>query len=98
MIDFRFRGSLWLWSGGAAWHFVTVPEDVSQTIRSFAPDAERGFRSVRVRAAIGDTQWRTSLFPDRKSGCYFLPVKKGVRQSEGMEVGDTVEIALELDA
>jgi hypothetical protein len=56
----------------------------------------RGFNSVKVSAAIGATRWRTSLFP-RKSGGWFLPIKKPVRLAEGLAEGEPVEVMLELD-
>ena len=55
----------------------------------------RGFGSVKVTARIGDSQWQTSLFP-QKSGGWFLPVKKPVRQAEGLDFGDAVDGELEL--
>ena len=96
MIELHFTAPLWLWKGDSAWHFVTVPQDASDTLRSFAPDAKRGFGSVRVGVSIGETRWQTSVFPDKKSGCYLLPVKKAVRTAEGLSAGSEAEVTLEL--
>ncbi|MGB6231151.1 MAG: DUF1905 domain-containing protein [Litorimonas sp.] len=98
MIDFSFRAPLWLWKGDGAWHFLTVPEEPSAAIRAFAPEAKRGFRSVRVRARIAKTEWRTSVFPDKASGGYLLPVKKAVRAAEGLAAGDEAHVTLEIVA
>ena len=57
--------------------------------------ARRGFGSVKVTAAIGGTQWRTSVFPS-KIGEWWLLVGKKVLKAEDLVVGDTAEIALEL--
>ncbi len=89
---FTFTEPLWLHSGGS-WVFVTVPIDDSEDIREFAPEGP-GFGSVPVRAEIGETSWTTSVFPDKKSGCYLLPVKKPVRRAEKVDVGDPVEVTL----
>ena len=87
---FSFEAELWLYPGEkGAWYFVTVPKEISQQIRFFA-GRSNGFGSVRVGAGIGDTRWRTSLFPDSKSGCYFLPVKAAVRKTESITAGDRV--------
>jgi hypothetical protein len=43
---------------------------------------------VRVRAAIGTSTWKTSIFPDSQVG-YVLPVKRPVRVAEALDVGDT---------
>ena len=55
----------------------------------------RGFGSVKVTARIGGSEWQTSLFP-QKSGGWFLPIKKPVRQAEALAWGDLVEVELEL--
>jgi hypothetical protein len=41
------------------------------------------------------TEIRTSLWP--KDGGYIDPVKKALRDAEGLELGDTVEVRLRLD-
>ena len=73
--------------------FLSVPLDVSEEIVDIVPD-RRGFGSVPVGVQIGDTTWRTSVFPDTKSGCFVLPIKKAVRTAERVDVGDTVEVEL----
>lgn len=91
---FRFEAELWLYaSAKAAWHFVTVPVDISHSIR-FMAGRTKGFGSVRVRAHLGATSWRTSLFPDKASGCYFLPMKADVRRAESVTTGNKVSIEL----
>ena len=94
---FRFDAELWLWTGDAAWHFVTVPADVSDEIEGRTGVVERrGFGSVRVRVTIGATSWTTSVFPDKQRGAYVLPVKKDVRAKEGIAAGDRATVVLEL--
>ncbi|MEM5472770.1 DUF1905 domain-containing protein [Hoeflea sp. AS60] len=89
-----FEAELWLYSSAkASWYFLTVPPEISHEIRFFAGKTN-GFGSIRVRARIGESRWATSLFPDKKSGCYFLPVKASVRKAEGISTGDRVEIEL----
>ena len=43
---------------------------------------------------LGGQVWRTSIFPDSKSGTYVLPVKKEIRRKAGVGEGDRVEIDL----
>jgi hypothetical protein len=50
---------------------------------------------IPVVAAIGDTEWTTSLFP--KDGRYVVPLKDVVRRAEGLQVGDTVTLRLVVD-
>lgn len=93
---YRFRAEVWLHQGEAAWHFLTVPGDVSDDIEARTADQHRGFGSVRVRVTIGGTTWSTSVFPDSKRGAYVLPVKKEVRRAEGIDTGDEVDVTIEL--
>lgn len=92
---YQFETELWLYTGEAAWHFVTLPHDIADAIAERA-DPTPGFGSVRVQAAIGDTTWRTSLFPDKESRSFVLPIKKAIRTTEHLTAGDTVTMTLEL--
>lgn len=93
---FRFETELWLHGGDAAWHFVTLPRDVSDGIAAQASGPRRGFGSVRVRVTVGSSTWSTSVFPDSKRGAYVLPVKKEVRTREGLQPGDRLTMDIEL--
>ena len=94
---FRFDAELWRWKGDGAWHFVTVPAEVSDEIEGRTSALERrGFGSVRVRVTIGASTWATSVFPDKTQEAYVLPVKKDVRTREGVAEGDQVTVQLDL--
>jgi hypothetical protein len=83
----QVTGPLWLWTGeSASWHFITVPEELSDEIRGHSLIHRGGFGSVRVEATIGEVTWRTSVFP-QKSGGYVLPVKAEVRRRAGIVPG-----------
>jgi hypothetical protein len=91
---YGFEAELWRSGDGkAAWTFLTVPREISQQIR-FMAGKTNGFGSVPVRARIGDKNWKTSLFPDKASGCYFLPVKAEVRRAQAISAGDRVSAEL----
>jgi len=45
---------------------------------------------------IGESEWKTSVFPQSNKGCFVLPVKKPIRAKEKIDVGDTVEVELAL--
>jgi len=92
----RFRTQLWLYPGPGGWHFVTLPRDVAERVKAEA-GPRHGFGSVRIAATIGETTWNTSIFPDRESQSFLLPVKRQVRVAEGVADGDSVEVALDLD-
>lgn len=53
-----------------------------------------GWGMLPVNVWIGETEYRTSLFP--KEGRYLVPVKASVRKAEHLEEGDEVTVRLEL--
>ena len=93
----EFESVVWQWGARAdsSWFFATVPEELSEEIREI-PRMPRGFGSVRVRARIGGSEWTTSIFPDKESGTYSLPLKKAVRDAESLAKGDTTVVRLDV--
>lgn len=90
-------GPLVRWSGDkASWYFIVLTGDVVGEIHYAAMGRTRGFGSVKVRATIGATTWSTSLFPDKRSGGFLLPVKAAVRAAEAMNEGDRIAVTLEI--
>jgi hypothetical protein len=94
---FKFRAKLWRYAGEAAWHFITVPKDISENMRAMSQGLRNAFGSLRVIAKIGKTEWRTSVFADTKAGAFLLPVKAEVRKKEKLAHGDEADVALEID-
>lgn len=93
---FDFSAPLWRYPGEGGWHFVTVPPEMGVAIADVSAGIRRGFGSLRVAARVGETSWRTSIFPDSKAESYLLPVKKAVRTAERLEDGDVVRAHIEL--
>lgn len=90
----EFEGDVFRWEARSqAWFFVAVPEELSADIREI-PRMPRGFGSVRVDAQIGGSQWRTSIFPDAQRGEFVLPLKRAVRDAEGIGDGDVIGVRL----
>lgn len=89
---YKFKADVWKYKfdGATAWHFVTLPKDMSAEIKFLSVDKKSPWGSLRVIATIGKTKWKTSLFPDSKSACYFLPVKADVRKAENLRDGSSV--------
>jgi hypothetical protein len=97
---FEVAGEAWLWRPSkpetASWHFLTVDGAAAADIRYAALGRTGGFGSVRVIATVGSTTWRTSLFPDKESGGFLLPLKAEVRRREGILAGSNVVARLEV--
>jgi hypothetical protein len=98
--DHRFTAELWVWDARRqdTWTFVTLPPQVSAAVEDEADGRgpRAGFGSVRVEVQVGPSAWRTSVFPDKASGCFVLPVKRAVRLANGVGAGDVVEVTLRL--
>ncbi|MCB0962617.1 MAG: DUF1905 domain-containing protein [Acidimicrobiales bacterium] len=91
---FTFDAEVWLWEGDAAWHFASLPTDVTDAIDDAFAHQAKGFGSQRVAVTIGATTWQTSVFPSKQEATFILPVKKAVRTAEGLEAGSTATITV----
>jgi hypothetical protein len=89
-----FDGEVVFWRGPAPYHFITVPEEQSAALESVSPTVSYGWGCIPVTACIGNTTWKTSLFP--KNDLYLVPVKVAVRQAEGLELGDVARVQLDI--
>lgn len=93
-MDIEFEGEIFRWTSREQdWFFVALPQDLSAEIREI-PRPQRGFGSVRVEVRVGLSTWRTSIFPDSTQGAYVLPLKRAVREAEG--IGDKGVVTVEL--
>ena len=77
-----------------AWFFAYTNKAQAAEIKEKHGKVKRGFGSIRVTALIGKTKWKTSIFPDKYSGCYVLPLKAAVCRAEGIDAGDTITLSL----
>jgi len=49
---------------------------------------------VKVHVRIRETEWNTSLFPDKSIGSYVLPIKRAVREREHLPIGATADLEI----
>ncbi len=93
-MSLEFSGNLWYWRGPAPFFFVTVPTEECEILRDVSKWVTYGWGMIPVRAHIGETALKTSLWP--KEGGYVVLVKVSVRRAEGLEEGDRVTVRLEV--
>ncbi len=92
---YNITANVWLYPGeNAQWHFVTIPKKETALINTQFGSLKRGWGSLPVEVTIGTTTWNTSIFPDKKSGTFILPLKALVRRKEGIEVGDKIRLQI----
>lgn len=89
-----FEGEIIYWRGPAPYLFVAVPEEPSRNLKAISARVSYGWGVIPVHARVGETEWKTSLFP--KNGRYLVPIRVSVQKSEKLEVGDNVIIQLEI--
>lgn len=98
---FRQRAVLWRWVAASegSWFFLRFTGEVAEAISALAmvrrleSGRRRGWGSLKVEARIGATRWNTSIFPGEE-GSWLLPVKRAVREAEGLSEG--AEIGFEV--
>lgn len=90
----KFQGEIFYWRGPAPYLYVAVPDGPSREIKAISAAVTYGWGVIPVRARLGKTEWKTSLFP--KDGRYLVPIKKSVQQAEQVDVGDSVDIQLDV--
>ena len=88
----EFDGEIWYWRGPAPFYFVTVPAEESEDLQVISEAVTYGWGMIPVSARIGQTEWKTSLWP--KDGRYIVPIKASVRKAEKIEEGDQVTVRL----
>ena len=81
---YKLTSKVIVYPGMAAWRFLLLPKKEGKEIKETFGKNAVGWGSIRVTATVGKTAWKTSIFPDKKSGTYLLPLKAKIRKAEGI--------------
>ncbi len=91
------------WRGErGTYHLVTFTGEPARIIGEHALlqrlefGKNRGFGSVKVMARIGETAWKTSVFPQNSRSEWILLISKKVMRAEELSEGNPVLVALKL--
>lgn len=93
---YTIRAKVWVYTGVAAWYFISIPKKESADIKKNFSNKKRGWGSLPVRVSCGETIWKTSIFPDTKSASYLLPLKASVRKKENIFKNEEVVLKIEI--
>jgi hypothetical protein len=93
-VRLEFSGEIWFWKGPAPWHFVTVPDAHCAEIEPIAAQVTYGWGMIPATVTIGESSWETALWP--KDGAYIVPIKTWVRKAEDLQLGDTINLSMEI--
>jgi hypothetical protein len=91
----KFENEMIEWRGPAPFHYVPVPQDLSDKIKQTAKLVSYGWGVIPVKVIIGRTAFNTSLFP--KDGIYLVPIKNAVRLPEKLALGQSIAVTLEVN-
>lgn len=93
---YAIKARVWLYPGLAGWHFISIPKKESTAIKIDFDTKKRGWGSLPVQVTVGKTTWDTSIFPDKKSGVYLLPLKAAVRKKENIFNNEMIKLIIKI--
>lgn len=93
---YKFKEEVWLYPGMSGWHFVSLSKKQSEEINKNFHKRKKGFGSIPVVVTIGKSNWKTSIFPDKKSQSFLLPLKANIRKKEGIFAGDRITFLIKI--
>lgn len=91
-----FTSGVLVYPGMSGWRFLSLPKKDAVVIKETHGKHARGWGSLPVTATVGKTTWNTSIFPDKQSGTYILPLKAQVRLVEDILDSETVKCAIKI--
>ena len=91
---YKLRSKVWVYPGMAAWRFIGIPKKQGEEIKKKFGAHSKGWGSIPVSVTIGNTKWDTSIFPDKQSGSYLLPLKSKIRKAEDISDDSTVSFSI----
>lgn len=94
--SYHFTEKVWVYPGKAAWYFVTLPSAIAEEIRYYFSMERRGWGSLPVEVTLGSSTWKTSIFPDKSSHSFLLPLKAAVRKNESIVAESAVSVTIML--
>ncbi|MBW9231807.1 DUF1905 domain-containing protein [Leptospira santarosai] len=90
----QFQTKVWVYPGKGGWHFLTLPPNVSKKVKLLTDRSRGSWGMVPVLAQIGDTSWKTSIFPEKDSSKFVLPLKADVRKREKIRMDRKVRVSI----
>jgi hypothetical protein len=95
--EIEIKAKVWIYSGKGAWHFVSIPTEIAINIDRIHKHEKRGWGSLPVIVQLGESTWKTSIFPDKKTNTYILPLKADIRKKEKINEGDEIDFTIQIE-
>jgi hypothetical protein len=93
---YKLQSKIFVYPGMGGWRFLPLPHEEAKEIKEKFGKQAKGWGSLPVSVTIGKTTWQTSIFPDKKSGTYLLPLKAQVRKKEEILDNDMVAFKIKI--
>jgi hypothetical protein len=93
---YKLKSEVIVYPGMNAWRFLALPKRQAKEIKEKFGGGAKGWGSLPVSVTIRKTNWKTSIFPDKKSGTYILPLKAKVRKAENIFDDSTVTFTIKI--
>ena len=90
LFELSFETRVIDWRGPSPFFFAPIPPEHAEELRRITKIVTYGWGVTPVEARIGDTVFRTSLFP--KDRTYLLPLKDAVRRQANVTAGDLIAV------
>jgi hypothetical protein len=94
MLKFEISGTVIEWRGPAPFYFLPTPVEVAEEIELYKRELTYGWGVIPAKVTIGTTTVTTSLIP--RDGSFYVPLKDAVRKPNGISLGDSINLVLEL--
>ena len=92
-MELEFSGGVVEWRGPAPYYFVPLPLEAADLVDEVRAEVVY-WGVVPVRAWIGDTEFTTAMFP--RDDTWFLPLKVAVRRAEDVDLGQVVDVRIQV--
>ncbi|MFC1649704.1 DUF1905 domain-containing protein [Patescibacteria group bacterium] len=89
--DISFKGTVKKFPGDGGWIYVAVPKKH----KSYLQQKRRTWGMYPITAHVGRTSRKTKLMM-KKGGDFFVALKKDIRNTEKITVGDSIVVSIKL--
>ncbi|MCC6817128.1 MAG: DUF1905 domain-containing protein [Saprospiraceae bacterium] len=93
-IQFSFSAKVWQYSGKGRWYFVTLPTNLSATIRKEFKSEEKGWGRLTCTVTIESSEWKSSIWYDSKKSAYLLPIRSEIRLKENIQIDQLLKVKI----
>lgn len=93
-VKYEFEAKVWQFNGPASWYFASLPNYISEEIRSNFKHEEEGWGRLKATVKIGQSEWKTAIWFDSKHNTYILPLKAAIRKQENIQVGNNLSVSV----